>query len=212
MKLEFNEAPARAAGRRWCWKIYASATMEPLLERLSLTVRHGRPDRPGRSERQRQDHPAAYHRRRTAAGLRKGAAGHDRSRSATSRRSRTRSTPADALETIRRLARMSETDAALFLHQYLFTGDEVFLRSPSLSFGERARLMLACLVAGGCNLLLLDEPINHLDIPSRARFEQALADFDGTVIAVVHDRFFISSFAATLWEIRQLSLVVTPLK
>ena len=64
-------------------------------------------------------------------------------------------------------------------------------RSGSLSFGERARLMLACLVAQGCNLLLLDEPINHLDIPSRARFEQALADFDGTVLAVVHDRYFI---------------------
>jgi ATPase subunit of ABC transporter with duplicated ATPase domains len=70
-----------------------------------------------------------------------------------------------------------------------------------LSYGERARLSLACLVASGCNLLLLDEPINHLDIPSRSRFEQALAAFDGTVVAVVHDRFFIDGFASEIWEV-----------
>jgi ATP-binding cassette subfamily F protein 3 len=52
------------------------------------------------------------------------------------------------------------------------------------------------------NLLLLDEPINHLDIPSRARFEAALADFKGTILAVVHDRYFIEGFASEIWEIR----------
>ena len=118
----------------------------------------------------------------------------------------------DALQTIRRLAPLSETDARAYLHQYLFSGDDVFTPVSSLSYGERARLMLACLVANGCNLLLLDEPVNHLDIPSRARFEQALANFSGTVIAAVHDRYFISSFAATLWEICDLSLITTPLK
>jgi ATP-binding cassette, subfamily F, member 3 len=118
----------------------------------------------------------------------------------------------DALQTIRRLAPLSETDARTYLHQYLFSGDEVFTPVGSLSYGERARLMLACLVASGCNLLLLDEPVNHLDIPSRARFEQALQNFSGTVIAAVHDRYFIASFAATLWEIRQGSLGVTPLR
>ncbi len=118
----------------------------------------------------------------------------------------------DALQTIRRLAPLSETDARTYLHQYLFSGDDVFTPVSSLSYGERARLMLACLVASGCNFLLLDEPVNHLDIPSRARFEQALANFSGTVIAAVHDRYFISSFAATLWEIRGQSLVVTPIK
>jgi ATP-binding cassette subfamily F protein 3 len=68
-----------------------------------------------------------------------------------------------------------------------------------MSYGERARLELALLVAQGCTFLLLDEPINHLDIPSRARFEQALTNFEGTVLAVVHDRYFIERFASDLW-------------
>ena len=97
-------------------------------------------------------------------------------------------------------APLSETDARHFLHLFLFTGDDVLTPIESLSFGERARLMLATLVARGSNFLLLDEPINHLDIPSRARFEQALAQFDGTVLAVVHDRYFIERFAARVWQ------------
>ena len=108
----------------------------------------------------------------------------------------------DALTTIRNLAPISETDARAFLHFFLFAGDSVFVPVGSLSFGERARLSLASLVASGCNLLLLDEPINHLDIPSRARFEQALAAFEGTVLAVVHDRYFIERFATVIWEIK----------
>jgi ATP-binding cassette subfamily F protein 3 len=71
----------------------------------------------------------------------------------------------------------------------------------SLSYGERARLVLARLVATGCNFLLLDEPINHLDIPSRAQFEQAMLAFEGTVLAVVHDRYFIQRFATSVWAV-----------
>ena len=71
----------------------------------------------------------------------------------------------------------------------------------TLSYGERARLSLARLVALRCNFLLLDEPVNHLDIPSRTRFEQALAAFDGTVMAVVHDRYFIEGFASEVWRV-----------
>ncbi|MGD9093252.1 MAG: ABC-F family ATP-binding cassette domain-containing protein [Anaerolineales bacterium] len=111
----------------------------------------------------------------------------------------------DAFSTIRALAPLSETDARAFLHQYLFSGDDVFIPVSQLSYGERSRLSLACLVARGCNLLLLDEPINHLDIPSRARFESALSSFEGTIIAVVHDRFFIEGFADQIWEISQVS-------
>ncbi len=51
----------------------------------------------------------------------------------------------------------------------------------------------------GCNLLLLDEPINHLDIPSRTQFEQALDAFNGAILAVVHDRYFIERFAREVW-------------
>jgi ATP-binding cassette subfamily F protein 3 len=104
---------------------------------------------------------------------------------------------------IRAVAPLSQTEARSFLHYFLFTGDEVFLPVGSLSFGERARLVLACLVAQGCNFLLLDEPVNHLDIPSRSRFEQAMAEFEGTVLAIVHDRYFIDRFATGLWAIQE---------
>jgi ATP-binding cassette, subfamily F, member 3 len=105
----------------------------------------------------------------------------------------------DAFSLIRSLAPFSETESRAFLHSYLFSGDDVFIPSGKLSYGERARLTLACLVARGCNFLLLDEPINHLDIPSRTRFEQALSAFEGTVLAVVHDRYFIQGFASEIW-------------
>jgi len=108
------------------------------------------------------------------------------------------STPFDL---VRQVAAMDETGIRTFLHQFLFAGDEVFAPVGSLSFGERARLALARLVAQGCNFLLLDEPINHLDIPSRSRFEQALAAFEGTVLAIVHDRYFIERFATGLWSV-----------
>ncbi len=99
------------------------------------------------------------------------------------------------LESLRRAAPMSETDARSFLHFFLFTGDQPLARNDTLSFGERARLMLALLVAQGCNFLLLDEPINHLDLPARAQFEHALTAYEGTSLAVVHDRYFVQGFA-----------------
>jgi len=107
----------------------------------------------------------------------------------------------NALETIQRLAGFPETEARQFLSLYLFTQDDVFTPVGKLSYGERARLSLGALVVSGCNFLLLDEPINHLDIPSRARFEQALTTFEGTALAVVHDRYFIDGFATTLWQV-----------
>jgi ATP-binding cassette, subfamily F, member 3 len=110
----------------------------------------------------------------------------------------------DAYTSIRKLAPFSETDARAFLHQYLFSGDDVFIPAGRLSYGERARLLLACLVAQGCNLLLLDEPINHLDIPSRVRFEQALANFEGTALVISHDRYFIEGYASEIWEVTAL--------
>jgi ATP-binding cassette subfamily F protein 3 len=96
---------------------------------------------------------------------------------------------------------LTETQARNFLAFYLFTGEEPLKPNALLSYGQRARLMLAVLVAQGSNCLLLDEPINHLDIPSRTQFEQALAEFDGAVLAVVHDRYFIDRFADLVWRV-----------
>jgi ATP-binding cassette subfamily F protein 3 len=110
------------------------------------------------------------------------------------------------LETIQKVAPFNETEARHFLHFFLFSGDDPLRPSGSYSYGERARLMLALLVAQGCTFLVLDEPINHLDIPSRARFEQALANFKGAVLAVVHDRWFIQNFAEDVWLIEKGAL------
>jgi ATP-binding cassette subfamily F protein 3 len=110
---------------------------------------------------------------------------------------------ATPLALLRAAAPLTETEARSFLHYFLFTGDEVFTPVGKLSFGERSRLALALLAGRGCNLLLLDEPINHLDIPSRESFERAMARFEGTALAVVHDRYFIERFATTLWIVEE---------
>jgi ATP-binding cassette subfamily F protein 3 len=104
-----------------------------------------------------------------------------------------------ALDTILHVTSFNETEARSYLHYFLFSNDDPLRPASDLSFGERSRLELAVLVAQGRNFLILDEPINHLDIPSRSRFEQALAQFDGTVLAVVHDRYFIQRFASEVW-------------
>jgi ATP-binding cassette, subfamily F, member 3 len=112
------------------------------------------------------------------------------------------------LEAIRRAAPLDETEARSFLHYFLFSGDEVFVPIKRLSYGERSRLMLAMLAVQGCNFLILDEPINHLDIPSRERFEQAIARFQGTVLAVVHDRYFIERIATVVWTLEEQQVQV----
>ena len=106
-----------------------------------------------------------------------------------------------ALDVILAEAVFSHTEARSFLHYFLFAGDDVFTPVGTLSYGERARLMLAVLVARGANLLVLDEPINHLDVRSREQFEAALGAFQGSVLAVVHDRYFVDRFATTVWYI-----------
>ncbi len=106
----------------------------------------------------------------------------------------------------------NQTEARSFLAYYLFTGDEPLKPVGLLSQGQRVRLMLAKLVAHKCNCLLLDEPVNHLDIPSRAQFEQALAHFEGAVLAVVHDRYFIERFADEIWWVEQGKIRVEIIK
>lgn len=94
---------------------------------------------------------------------------------------------------------MTEVRSALAL--FLFRGDDIEKPVSVLSGGERARLTLCKLILSKMNLLILDEPTNHLDIGSREALEDALADFDGTVIAVSHDRYFASKLATRVIEL-----------
>jgi ATP-binding cassette subfamily F protein 3 len=107
-----------------------------------------------------------------------------------------------ALQTLQTFAAFNETEARNFLHYFLFEDDDPLRPTRDLSFGERARLQLGLLVAQGCTFLLLDEPINHLDIPSRSRFEEALSSFNGTILTVVHDRYFIERFTSEVWNVK----------
>jgi ATP-binding cassette subfamily F protein 3 len=113
---------------------------------------------------------------------------------------------ATPLTTIRSATELSETEARRFLHRFLFEGDAVHTPVSQLSYGERRRLSLAGLVLAGANLLVLDEPTNHLDIPSREALEAALEAYEGAVLAVTHDRYFIDRFADRLFELRDGTL------
>lgn len=96
---------------------------------------------------------------------------------------------------------MTQTEVRNTLALFQFTGDEIEKQISVLSGGERARLTLAKLILSKMNLLILDEPTNHLDINSREALESALSDFDGTIIAVSHDRYFASKLATRVIEI-----------
>lgn len=83
----------------------------------------------------------------------------------------------------------------------LFHGDDVFKEIGTLSGGQKARLVLLKLVLDGANCLVLDEPTNHLDIMSQEAVEAALEVFDGTVLLVSHDRYFVNEVSTRIWEI-----------
>ena len=106
-----------------------------------------------------------------------------------------------SLAAIQAAQAMTETKARSFLHYFLFSGDDPLRPMPMLSYGERTRLMLARLVAAGANVLVMDEPLNHLDIDSREKFQQAILNFNGTVVAILHDRYFVEQFATDIWHL-----------
>lgn len=96
---------------------------------------------------------------------------------------------------------MGEESARSYLSRFLFSGDDVDRSIGLLSGGERSRLALARLLVEGANLLILDEPTNHLDIQSRETLEEMLSGYDGTVVFVSHDRFFVDRVATRVWEV-----------
>lgn len=87
------------------------------------------------------------------------------------------------------------------LGSFLFQGEDVFKVVGTLSGGEQMRLKLCMLMEQRINLLILDEPTNHLDIPSREWMEAAVEEFDGTLLFVSHDRYFVDHFATRIWEL-----------
>ena len=95
----------------------------------------------------------------------------------------------------------TNTEIRSMLARFGFRGEDVFKSISVLSGGERARVSIAKMIACGVSLLILDEPTNHLDIDSREMLESALKDYDGTVLAVSHDRYFIKNLATSILEI-----------
>jgi ATP-binding cassette subfamily F protein 3 len=90
---------------------------------------------------------------------------------------------------------MTVTQIRNALAVFLFKGEDVFKEIKKLSGGERARVELAKLMLKDVNFLIMDEPTNHLDIDSREALENALKDYDGTMLMVSHDRYFINKLA-----------------
>ena len=101
---------------------------------------------------------------------------------------------------LRRVAPASATAGELrsFLAKFLFTGDDVYKHVRDLSGGEKGRLALAKLIYSRVNVLVLDEPTNHLDIPSREALEEALSAYEGTIITISHDRYFLDRVATQI--------------
>ena len=101
---------------------------------------------------------------------------------------------------LRRVAPANATAGELrsFLARFLFFGDDVYKHVRDLSGGEKGRLALAKLIYSGVNVLVLDEPTNHLDIPSREALEAALDAYEGTIVTISHDRFFLDRVATQI--------------
>lgn len=114
----------------------------------------------------------------------------------------------EIIQELRRVAPLADNGSLRnFLARFLFVGEDIFKKVATLSGGEKGRLALAKLIYSNKNVLILDEPTNHLDIPSREALEDALTSFDGTIITVSHDRFFLDRIATQILAFRDDGLV-----
>lgn len=105
----------------------------------------------------------------------------------------------EVIQELRRVAPLADNgELRSFLARFLFFGEDVFKLVGDLSGGEKGRLALAKLIYSQKNVLILDEPTNHLDIPAREALEAALDEYDGTIITVSHDRFFLDKIATQI--------------
>ena len=107
------------------------------------------------------------------------------------------------IDIIRHATNVSENNAVKFLSRFLFTYEQARGLVSSLSGGERSRLQMALLTLSGANFLLLDEPTNNLDIASAEVLEEALEEFEGTVLVISHDRYFLDRVAGRIIELDQ---------
>lgn len=103
-----------------------------------------------------------------------------------------------------------EGPARGILAKFLFYGESVFKKVKNLSGGEKSRLKLCKLIQNDINFLILDEPTNHLDIDSRENLEEALTEFNGTILFISHDRFFINKIAERICEIENKKIINYP--
>ena len=113
------------------------------------------------------------------------------------------------IDAVRLAGNMSEANAVSLLIRYLFTYQQATQKIGSLSGGERSRLQLALLVLSGANFLLLDEPTNNLDIASAEVLENALDDFNGTVLVISHDRYFLDRTVRRIFALEDGSISET---
>ncbi|HBA04005.1 MAG TPA: thiamine ABC transporter substrate-binding protein [Clostridium sp.] len=98
---------------------------------------------------------------------------------------------------------MTTTEIRSALAAFLFTGDDVFKSISTLSGGEKCRINLLKLMLSKANFLLLDEPTNHLDIVSREALEDAILNYDGTIILISHDRYFLNKIINKIFELNE---------
>lgn len=114
------------------------------------------------------------------------------------------------IDVVRRAAKLSEPNAVKLLNKFLFGYEQMRNRVDTLSGGERSRLQLILIMLSGANFLMLDEPTNNLDIRSAEVLEQSLEDFEGSVLMISHDRYFLDRVATRIVELEDGKLVEYP--